>query len=339
MIDKADARWMRAALSLARRGLGRVAPNPAVGCLIIKNDMVIGRGWTQPGGRPHAETQALFQADSAAKGATAYVTLEPCAHIGKTPPCADALVKAGVARVVVALGDPDPRVSGRGIETLKQAGIETRIGVLADEARQLNAGFLSRIERGRPYVTAKIAATLDSRVATRSGESQWITGDAARAHGHLERAQTDAILIGAGTWRADKPALTCRLPGLNERSPQRVVMAGRTPLDDLDDDIWVYSPEEGEALPSPGRILKSLAERGIGRLLIEGGPAIITAFLEAGLIDRLVSYRAGIVFGADGKAAIGPLKIDAIAAAPRFILAERRALGQDSVEIFERVQE
>ena len=212
-----DLGHMRAALALARRGLGRVAPNPAVGCILVRDGIVVGRGWTQPGGRPHAETEALRRAGAAAAGAVAYVTLEPCAHHGSTPPCADALIAAGVSRVVVAIEDPDPRVAGRGLARLTAAGISVETGVCADEAGRLNAGFLKRIEHGLPLVTLKLATSLDGKIATHAGESQWITGEDARARGHLLRAQTDAIMIGSGTAQIDNPLLTCRLPGLEDR--------------------------------------------------------------------------------------------------------------------------
>ena len=224
MADEQDLRWMRAALSMARRAVGRTAPNPAVGCVIVKDGAALGRGFTQPSGRPHAETVALAQAEAlfgpgAARGATAYVTLEPCAHHGRTPPCADALVAAGVARVVCAAGDPDPRVDGRGFARLRASGVAVETGVLAAEAEALNAGFLSRHRRGRPWLTLKLAASLDGRIATRSGASKWITGERARARVHLMRAEHDAILVGIGTVRADDPALDVRLPGMEDRSP------------------------------------------------------------------------------------------------------------------------
>ena len=203
-----DWRYMAAALTLAERGLGNVWPNPAVGCVIVKGGRVVGRGWTQPGGRPHAESEALRRAGAAAKGATAYVTLEPCAHHGKTPPCAEALIEAGISRLVAAMADPDSRVSGRGFESLKAAGIDVSIGLGGEQAARLNGGFRSRIESGRPLVTLKLATSLDSRIATQSGESQWITGTASRARGHLLRAQHDAILVGSGTALADDPSLT-----------------------------------------------------------------------------------------------------------------------------------
>ena len=225
-----DFAMMRAALGLARRGLGTVWPNPSVGCVLVKDGHVVGRGWTQRGGRPHGETEALRRAGAAANGATAYVTLEPCSHWGKTPPCADALIAAGLRRVVVALEDPDPRVAGAGIEALRKAGLAVETGLCTAEAAELNAGFLRRIRSGRPLVTLKLATSLDGRIATAAGESRWITGPQSRESAHLLRATHDAILVGTATVLADDPELTCRLPGLANRSPVRSGMRrGRRP--------------------------------------------------------------------------------------------------------------
>src|SRR3984893_7773307 len=220
----ADLAAMRAALALAHRGLGTVWPNPSVGCVIVKDGRVVGRGSTQPRGRPHGETEALARAGAAARGATAYVTLEPCSYWGKTPPCADALIAAGLRRVVVALEDPDPRVAGAGIARLRAGGIGVEIGLGAAEAAEINAGFLQRVRLGRPLVTLKLATSLDGRIATAAGESRWITGPLARERGHLLRATHDAILVGTATVLADDPQLTCRLPGLVDRSPVRIVI-------------------------------------------------------------------------------------------------------------------
>ena len=221
---------MTAALGLARRGLGTVWPNPAVGCILVREGRVVGRGWTQPGGRPHAESEALRRAGAAASGAAAYVSLEPCNHHGKTPPCAEALIAAGIRRAVVALKDPDPRVAGRGIARLEAAGIEVALGLLGEEAAELNAGFLSLMQKGRPLVCWKTATTLDGKIATRTGESRWITGELARARAHLLRAASDAVAVGVGTALADDPELTCRLTGLEPASPVRVVIDGRLRL-------------------------------------------------------------------------------------------------------------
>lgn len=340
---------MRAALNLAARGLGRVAPNPAVGCVLVKDGTIVGRGWTQPGGRPHAETQALARAGAAARGATAYVSLEPCAHHGVTPPCADALIGAGVARVVAAAGDPDPRTNGAGIARLRAAGIAAETGLLAAEARLLNIGFFLKVLKNRPFVTAKIAASLDGRVATGAGDSQWVTGEAARLHGHLERARHDAILIGAGTLRADNPRLTCRLPGLEAASPQRIVLMGSSAVPgDLallrDPSVWVIGsgcgaldvPAGADGLPEPAGVLALLAGRGITRLLIEGGPRLITAFMAAGLVDRLLWYQAPRVIGGDGQPAIGALGVDNLAQALEYQPAGECMLGQDRLLVYTR---
>ncbi|MBV9522558.1 MAG: bifunctional diaminohydroxyphosphoribosylaminopyrimidine deaminase/5-amino-6-(5-phosphoribosylamino)uracil reductase RibD, partial [Alphaproteobacteria bacterium] len=222
-----DVAHMRAAIALARRGLGEVWPNPAVGCVIVRDGRVVGRGWTQPGGRPHGETEALQRAGDRARGATAYVSLEPCCHWGKTPPCTDALIAAGVARVVVPIDDPDPRVSGAGIARLRASGIRVDTGVCAAEGAELNAGFLTRMREGRPLVTLKLATTLDGRIATHSGESRWITGALARERAHLLRAEHDAVMVGSNTVLHDDPLLTCRLPGLAHRSPVRLVVDSR----------------------------------------------------------------------------------------------------------------
>ena len=221
---------MAVALRLAERGLGSVWPNPAVGCVLVQGGRIVGRGWTQPGGRPHGEVEALRRAGGAALGATAYVSLEPCAHYGRTPPCTMALLQACIRRVVAATVDPDPRVDGRGIEQLRQAGVEVAVGLGRAEAEAINAGFILRVRANRPLVTLKLATSLDGRIATKSGASQWITGEAARARGHLLRASHDAIMIGSGTALADDSSLTCRLPGLEERSPVRVVLDRRLRL-------------------------------------------------------------------------------------------------------------
>ncbi|MBI3446158.1 MAG: bifunctional diaminohydroxyphosphoribosylaminopyrimidine deaminase/5-amino-6-(5-phosphoribosylamino)uracil reductase RibD [Magnetospirillum sp.] len=358
---------MRAALALARRGLGNVWPNPAVGCVIVKDGRVVGRGWTQPGGRPHAETEALAMAGKAANGATIYVTLEPCAHHGKTPPCADALVNAGVSRVVVAVQDPDPRVAGKGVERLRRAGIPVTEGILHKEAAELNAGFFQRITSGRPLVTLKLASTLDGRIATHSGESRWITGDEARSVSHLLRAETDAIMVGSGTALHDDPDLTCRLPGLVERSPVRVVVDGRLrlPLTSRlvasanDVPTWLLTLEGGNssrleafaeagvdvvevAAGADGAIdlalaLEALAESGVTRILVEGGAHLSAALLRAGLVDRLVWFRAPRMIGGDGLPAAVSFGIDHLAQTPRFERIEVRPVGDDLMETYIRL--
>ena len=355
---------MRSALALGRRGLGRTWPNPAVGCVLVKDGVVAGRGWTQPGGRPHAETEALARAGSAARGATAYVTLEPCAHHGQTPPCADALVRAGVAHAVVAIRDPDPRVNGQGIAALINGGVAVTEGVLADEASELNAGFLMRVQAGRPLVTAKVASSLDGRIATADGESRWITGEDARAHGHLLRAQSDAIVIGSGTALADNPMLDCRLWGMADRSPVRVVLDGRlrTPLTAhlvttaRTQRTWLVTmpgsdharrkafAESGvevievavgaEGSSDPAAALAALAKRGITRVLVEGGRHLAAALLRAKLVDRLVWYRAPILLGGDGIAAASAFGLGRLADAPHFERMRAGTAGEDTVEWF-----
>jgi diaminohydroxyphosphoribosylaminopyrimidine deaminase/5-amino-6-(5-phosphoribosylamino)uracil reductase len=361
-----DRAHMAAALRLAARGLGRVAPNPSVGCVLVKDDAVVGRGWTQPGGRPHGETEALGRAGAAARGATAYVSLEPCAHHGQTPPCAEALAEAGVARVVAACEDPDPRVAGKGLAALEAAGVRTEVGLLAEEARTLNLGFLLRLAERRPLVTLKLAASIDGRIATRSGESQWITGAAARAHGHLLRATHDAVLVGSGTAASDNPELTVRLPGLAPSHPLRVVLDGRlaTPLthklvtqareiptllftrsDNPKDRTGVYKEAGVEVvaveLGPDGRldlhaVMAELAGRGVTRLLVEGGSHVAAGLLRAGLVDRILSFRAGLVLGGEGLAAISGTGLEHLAEAPRFELQGVERLGADLLETWGR---
>ncbi|HEU4959387.1 MAG TPA: bifunctional diaminohydroxyphosphoribosylaminopyrimidine deaminase/5-amino-6-(5-phosphoribosylamino)uracil reductase RibD [Sphingomonas sp.] len=317
---------MAAALALATRGRGRTAPNPNVGCVMVKDGRVVGRGWTQPGGRPHAEAMALAEARGAARGGTAYVTLEPCAHEGaRGPACSRLLVEAGVARVVVALGDPDPRTNGAGLARLEAAGIAVTTGVLADAARRTMAGFLTRRGLGRPQVTLKLAMSLDGCIALASGESQWITGPEARAHAHLERARHEAILVGRGTAEADAPRLDVRLPGLEGRSPRRLLLT-RHPRESRDDDGW-------EAIASPQDIGGLV---GVDHLLVEGGAHTAASFLAAGLVDRLLLYRAPILIGG-GKPALADIGLTSLAAAHgRWRLADARALGSDRLEVYER---
>jgi diaminohydroxyphosphoribosylaminopyrimidine deaminase/5-amino-6-(5-phosphoribosylamino)uracil reductase len=365
-IDKGrDLALMRAALGLARRGLGNVWPNPAVGCVIVKERRVIGRGWTQPGGRPHAETEALARAGVAAHGATAYVTLEPCAHHGKTPPCAEALVAAGLRRVVVAIEDPDPRVAGRGVARLRAAGIAVETGVCAAEAAELNAGFLQRAATGRPLVTLKLATSLDGRIATAAGESRWITGGAARERTHLLRAGHDAILVGTETVVADDPELTCRLPGLSGRSPLRIVLDRRLRIpgtarifDTAVAPTWLVtaaSPDDrqGAALRARGveivetdadaeggldlaALLSELGRRGLTRILVEGGGRIAASLLRQQLVDRLVWFHAPVLIGGDGLPAVAPLGFAALAEGPRFERVGSETLGDDLMTVFRR---
>ena len=354
---------MAAALALARRGLGRVWPNPAVGCVVVRDGRVLGRGWTQPGGRPHAETEALGRAGGEARGATAYVTLEPCCHHGVTPPCVDALIAAAVARVVVAAPDPDPRVSGSGIAGLRAAGIDVAVGTCGEAAAAVNAGYLLRLTEGRPLVTWKTATSLDGRIATQALESKWITGEAARARAHLLRATHDAVLVGGGTAASDDPMLDCRLPGLEDRSPVRLIVdahlrlpltaklvatANRIPT-------WLIASRGGDAArltayrragvevielapagdgyPDPREILRALAARGLTRVLVEGGSHIAAALLRGGLVDRVAWFRSGHVVGGDGVPAAQGFGIERLDDAPGFERRSMVELGPDILEI------
>lgn len=328
-----DTRHMRHALALAARGLGNTWPNPAVGCVIVSDGRVVGRGWTQPGGRPHAERMALAQAGAAARGATAYVTLEPCAHHGQSSPCAEALVKAGIARVVSATTDPDPRVAGRGHEILRAAGIEVSEQVLERQARLLNRGFFLRVTEKRPMVTLKLATTLDGRIATESGESQWITGPEARAHVHALRLSHDAIMVGGGTARADSPGLNVRGFG-PVRQPCRIVVSSQ-PLPPLPPEGPDYGPLQRVEGPVP-QILSTLAEQGLTRIFCEGGGELAAALLAADCVDELVLYSAGLSFGAAGRPAIGALPPRALALHPRLTLTETRQIGADLMQRWTR---
>ena len=358
-----DRRFMALALALAGRGLGSVWPNPAVGCVLVQGGHIVGRGWTQPGGRPHAETEALARAGDSAQGATCYVTLEPCAHQGETGPCSQALVEAGIARAVVALEDPDPRVAGRGIAMLEEAGVEVARGCMEDEARALNAGFLSRVEKGRPHVTLKLASTLDGRIGTRSGDSRWITGPSARARGHLLRAQNDAAMVGAASALADDPALTCRLPGLDDQSPVRVVIDGSARLPTThaliagagDRPTWIVSTQElgedgrhaawreagvevievaaeADGRPALSATLEALAGRGLTRVLVEGGGRLAAALLGAGLVDRIEWFRAPGAIGGDGVPALAALGVERADDMPRFHRVSSASLGEDMLD-------
>lgn len=359
-----DVEHMRAALALATRGLGNTSPNPTVGCVIVRDGTVVGRGWTAPGGRPHAETEALRRAGNRAKGATVYVTLEPCCHWGRTPPCTKALIAAGVSRVVVALRDQDPRVNGGGIQRLRDAGIIVEEGLLSDDAARLNAGFLQRLYSKRPLVTLKLASTLDGRIATRTGESRWITSPEARRVAHALRGQHDAVLVGSGTVLADNPDLSCRLPGYAPAPLLRVVADSRvrTPpearlfsgkgeviiatrpghsaeaLDRLHDVGAVVL--EVSALSDGGlgmaELLRCLSERGIGRLLAEGGAALAASLLRADLVDRLAWFHAPGIMGSEGLAAVADLPVEALATIPKFRRAAVTSCGPDLLSEFER---
>ena len=332
-----DEDHMRAALSLAARGLGQTAPNPSVGCVIVDADgSVVGRGTTAPGGRPHAEVVALRMAGAAARGGTAYVTLEPCSHVGQTPPCADALIVAGIARVVVAATDLDPRVNGAGLARLRAAGVAVTEGVLAAAAETLGAGFATRVRLGRPLVTLKLASTLDGRIATAQGESRWITGPAARRAAHFLRATHDAILIGVGTMLADDPDLTCRLPGARAVPLRRIVADStlRTPLTAAGARVLpVAASDHGIDLAAG---LAALGADGLTRLLVEGGGGIAASLLRAGLVDRLAWFHAPAVMGGDGWPAAAPLGLGGLADIPRFVRTCVRPVGDDLLTIFHR---
>ncbi len=317
-----DARWMRAAIALASRGRGHSTPNPNVGCIIVRGGRVVGRGWTQPGGRPHAEAMALAEAGANARGATAFVTLEPCAHASERgPACADALVAAGVARVVAATRDPDPRTNGAGLARLAAAGIAVDEGVEADAARRVMAGWWTRATTGRAHVTLKLATSLDGCIALGSGESRWITGPRARAAAHLERARSDAILVGRGTWDADTPALDVRLAGLEARAPRRLVLTRRSLA--APGVETVATPEQAVAL------------EGINDLLIEGGAGAAAAFLGAGLVDTLLIHRAPIIIGG-GRPSVGDIGLASLGPAHgRWRLADALMLGPDRIERYE----
>ncbi|MBM3534325.1 MAG: bifunctional diaminohydroxyphosphoribosylaminopyrimidine deaminase/5-amino-6-(5-phosphoribosylamino)uracil reductase RibD [Alphaproteobacteria bacterium] len=357
---------MERALVLAHRGLGQVWPNPAVGAILVRDGKAIAEGWTQKGGRPHAETIALAAAGAEARGATLYVTLEPCAHHGKTPPCADAVIAAGIARVVAAVEDPDPRVSGQGLARLREAGVAVEVGEGAAAAREINLGFFTRVTAGRPMVTVKLATSLDGRIATHTGESQWITGEAARLEGHRLRADHDAIMVGAGTALADDPSLTCRLPGFEDRRPIRIVVDSRLRLPltsrlvvtarevptwvmalaeadrlrrrafaDLGVEILEVPPEE-IGRPDIGKALQLLGERGLTRLLVEGGGRLVASLLSIGAVDRLVWFRAPVVIGGDGIPAAAPFGVDRLSQAPRWRRIGEVELGDDVMETYAR---
>lgn len=366
-----DARWMQSALGLARRSQGRTRPNPTVGAIIVKGNRVLGSGTTADGGRPHAEAVALKQATDrygadAIRGAEMFVTLEPCAHQGQTPPCVDALIAAGISRVVCPLPDPDPRVAGRGLDKLRAAGITVDVGLMADEARVVNAGFLSRVERGRPWLVLKLASTVDGRIATASGESRWITGAPARRRVHLMRARSDAILIGAGTARADNPSLDVRDLGLGAMKPVRIVADGGLSLSltsklaqtARDQPVWLLhrqgvAPARADAMQGVGiellptkagdsgeldmtDALTRLGTQGITRVLCEGGGRLAASLIAEDLVDELVHMKAGKVIGGDGRAVVQGIGLTALADAPEFRLESLEHLGGDAVATYLR---
>jgi diaminohydroxyphosphoribosylaminopyrimidine deaminase/5-amino-6-(5-phosphoribosylamino)uracil reductase len=315
---------MAEAARLGEAARGRTAPNPNVGCVIVREDKIVGQGATAPGGRPHAEAVALEQAGAQANGATLYTTLEPCAHPSERgPTCAAIIPESGIARAVIALEDPDRRTAGQGIKLLKKAGIKVKVGVGAEEARASMSGYLSRVERGRPRITLKLALSIDGKIALPSGESKWITGEDARAHVHLERASSDMILVGRGTYLADSPKLDVRLPGLEDWSPRRALLTRGEPVDG-----W-------ETLNSPQDVYRL---HDVNDLLVEGGSATATAFLSADLVDRILIYRAPILVG-EGKSSFGYIGLEAIADAHgRWQASDGASLGIDRLEVYERVR-
>jgi diaminohydroxyphosphoribosylaminopyrimidine deaminase / 5-amino-6-(5-phosphoribosylamino)uracil reductase len=367
MTIAADLPHMRAALALARRGLGTTWPNPSVGCVIVRNGRVVGRGVTQAGGRPHAEPVALGMAGERAKGATAYVTLEPCCHTGRSPPCSDALIAAGISRVVVAATDPDPRVNGRGLEQLKAAGIAVETGLLEAEALEALIGFNYRIALGRPMVTLKLASTLDGRIATHGGESQWITETAARRAGHALRGRHDAVMVGVGTVLADNPDLTCRIPGFRPTPNVRVIadshlrtsLTSRLLTTATDIPTW-FLLREGTNLAreeafvdlgaklikipgsSAGVDLKAamaaLGTAGLTRVLVEGGGQLAAALLRADLVDRIAWFHAPAVAGGDGWPAVQAFGIETLAQMPRFRRDCITIIGNDMLSEYTRLR-
>jgi diaminohydroxyphosphoribosylaminopyrimidine deaminase / 5-amino-6-(5-phosphoribosylamino)uracil reductase len=365
----ADQRFMQLALSLGRRGQGRTWPNPAVGAVVVKDGVIVGRGWTQAGGRPHAEPEALKRAGEAARGATLYVTLEPCSHVGKSPPCANAVIAAGIARVVSAIEDPNPEVAGQGHARLRAAGITVDIGLCALEAAHDHAGHFRRIRDKRPHVILKLAVSPDDKIGAAGRKAVAISGEAARARVHLLRAQCDAILVGIGTVLADDPLLTCRLPGMEARSPVRAVLdrslrisgASRLVHSARETPLWVMTSDLAEApaamklgaagaqviriaataTPVPGlelpAVLHALAEKGITRLLVEGGARVASSFVTAGLVDEVWLLRGPDPIGADGVAALDALPLTAITQSPAFRVRASESLQKDTLTIYERI--
>jgi diaminohydroxyphosphoribosylaminopyrimidine deaminase / 5-amino-6-(5-phosphoribosylamino)uracil reductase len=359
----ADERYMRLAFALGRRNLGRTWPNPAVGAVIVKDGIILARGWTQPGGRPHAEVEALRRAKKAAQGATMYVTLEPCSHEGKTPPCADAIIRAGISRVVSALEDPNPEVAGQGHERLRAKGIAVDVGLGAEEARRTHAGHIARVSQGRPHVTLKLAVSTDGKAGLFGRKQAAITGEAARERVFQMRAASDGILVGIGTVLADDPQLTCRLPGMFERSPVRVVLDEQLNLPLATSVVatvretptWVFTSRKPLAIAeeilqqkgckvfrvddSDGRldlyqVLKVLADQGITRLMVEGGPIVAASFVDADLVDEAVLLRGEKTIGAGG---IDPLEGMPLAALTnRLKRLGSEKLGPDAIEYFMR---
>ena len=361
----ADRRFMQLALALGKRRQGRTWPNPAVGAVIVRDGVIVGRGWTQPGGRPHAEPEALKRAGEAARGATLYVTLEPCSHFGKSPPCADAIRAAGISRVVASIEDPNPEVAGQGFAKLRAAGIAVDIGLGAAEATRDHAGHIRRIRDRRPHVIVKLAVSADDKIAAAGHKAVAITGEMARTRVHLLRAQSDAILVGIGTALADDPLLSCRLPGMEARSPVRVVLdralripgASRLVHSARQTPLWVMTSETSEAaaaarLGAAGAqvirvhatadgldlpaVLHSLSERGITRLMVEGGARVASSFVAAGLVDEIWLLRGPASIGADGVPALDAMPLSAITQSPNYRVRASETLDKDTLTMFER---
>ncbi|MFL2782857.1 MAG: bifunctional diaminohydroxyphosphoribosylaminopyrimidine deaminase/5-amino-6-(5-phosphoribosylamino)uracil reductase RibD [Rhodospirillales bacterium] len=358
-----DLEFMKVALSLANRGIGNTWPNPSVGCVIVKNNIIISRGWTQPGGRPHAEVEALMRAGSASNGATAYVTLEPCDHFGETPPCSKALVKAGIKRVVISVRDRDKRVSGSGIKFLKNSGIEVIENILTNESEFLNNGFFSKIVKSRPHITLKLATSLDGKIATKTGESKWITGKTSRRYGHFLRMKHDAVLIGSGTALIDNPLLTCRITGINNIRRTRIILDGqlRIGLDSqlvqtaMEAPVMIFindtkklnikkidkllekgisiikSPYSSDGI-NLEYVMTKLIKKGITRVLIESGGNLASSCLKANLIDEIFWFRAPFIIGNDGKPAIRNLGLDSLDKIYRYDKKFSTSLGDDVLD-------
>jgi len=363
----ADQRFMQLALTLGRRGQGCTWPNPAVGAVVVKDGVIVGRGWTQAGGRPHAEPEALKRAGEAARGATLYVTLEPCSHVGKSPPCVDAVIAAEIARVVSALEDTNPEVAGQGHAKLRAAGIMVDVGLGAAEAARDHAGHFRRVRDKRPYVILKLAVSADDKIGAAGRKPVAITGEAAKTRVHLLRAQCDAVLVGIGTVLADDPLLTCRLPGMEARSPVRVVLdrALRTPGTSRlvhsarQTPLWVMTSDLAEAPAAmklgaagaqvlrvaaaatpPGldlpAVLRALSDKGIAKLMVEGGARVASSFVATGLVDEVWLLRGPEAIGADGIPALDALPLSALTGSPAFKTRASEALGKDTLTVYER---
>jgi diaminohydroxyphosphoribosylaminopyrimidine deaminase/5-amino-6-(5-phosphoribosylamino)uracil reductase len=363
----ADARFMQLALALGRRGQGRTWPNPAVGAVVVKDGVIVGRGWTRPGGRPHAEPEAFNRAGEAARGATLYVTLEPCSHFGKSPPCVDAVIASGIARVVSAIEDPNPEVAGQGHAKLRAAGIAVDVGLGAEDAARDHAGHFRRIRDERPHVILKLAVSADDMIGGAGHKPVAITSEPARTRVHLLRAQCDAILVGIGTVLADDPSLTCRLPGMEARSPVRVVLdrslripgISRLVQSARETPLWVMTSDLSEAPAAmklgaagaqvirvattttpPGldlpAVLHALSDKGISRLLVEGGARVASSFVSAGLIDEVWLLRGREAVGADGVPALNALPLSALTGSPAFKVRASENVGKDTLHIYER---